>query len=874
MSRLNVGEKLGPYEILARIGAGGMGEVWKARDSRLDRIVAIKASKHGFSERFEREARAVAALNHPNICQVYDVGPDYLVMEYIEGNSPKGPLALADALRMARQIGEALAAAHEKGITHRDLKPANIKVKLDGTLKVLDFGLAKIGLAPAGNPEDSPTLTMGLTEAGMILGTASYMAPEQARGKETVDKRADIWAFGVVLYELLTGKRLFQGDDVGHTLASVIMQEPDLSAAPLEVRRLLKRCLEKDPRKRLRDIGDVWDLLDEKPSLDAGGPRSVPPAGSRWMWASTIAVAAIAAGLGFYIRPAPPAAEPVSFPIYPPEDTRFSGGPLVSPDGRKVAFVARGTKDSKARLWVRSLDSLEAKPVAELDLNPAPFWSADSHYIAFQAGKKLRKIDWSGGSSQVVCDLTGTFAGGAWSKEDGILVASEEPIGLMRVSASGGTPQPVTRTEPSRQENWHGNPQFLPDGHHFLYTRSSATNPDYTGVYVGSIDLAPDRQPVTRLLPGFAAYVPSSRGTSQGYLLFARDGTLMAQAFDPANSQLSGQPVPLANDLGGNDRGGNDRQVFSSASPSGVLAFWGSGAGSQQLTWVDREGKVLNTVGEATNDVDVALAPDAKQVATARSDSQGNVDLWLLDLARDSSSRFTFDAAADHSPVWSPDGKRIVFASNRGGSNNLYVKDVTNTTGEEVLLKSQDSVTPQDWSPDGRFLIYSVFDPKNSADIWVLSMDGEHKATPFVRTTFSEGQAQFSPDGHYVAYSSAESGEGEIYVRTFPDGAGKWLVSKGGGVEPRWRANGKELYYRSLGSQAIVAVETWTSPVFRAGTPKSLFVSTFAGAGSHARNPRWVPSPDGQRFLGMMAPADNLAAPFTVILNWQAGLRK
>ena len=550
---LSAGTHLGPYEILVLIGAGGMGEVYKATDTRLRREVAVKVSAERFSDRFEREARAVAALNHPNICTLFDVGPNYLVMELVEGDTlaeriSLGAIPLEEALTIARQIADALEAAHEKSITHRDLKPANIKIKPDGMVKVLDFGLAKIAAASAPQRADSPTLTLGMTEAGMIMGTAGYMAPEQAKGKP-VDKRADIFAFGVVLYELLVGSRLFDGETVSETLASVIKEEPRLERVPERVRRLLGRCLEKDPKKRLRDIGDAWELLD---AVETPPPAHVGNLRHGWLWPAIAALFVVTtAVLSFlHFREQPPAAPgTLRFQIFAPEKTTLGNYLNLSPDGRKLAFT---TLDASGvfRPWVRFLDSLEARPVAENATNSIPFWSPDSRFVAFQMQGKLRKVDAAGGPSVALCDTpAAVFRGGAWSR-DGVILFGGGDGGLSRVSAEGGVPAPVTTLDLARHESFHGYPSFLPDGRHFLYLRSSS-QAEESGVYLGSLDAKPEQQNSKRLLnTPFGAVFAASTGAGPGHVLFLRENTLMAQPFDTNRLELAGEAVPIAEQVG------------------------------------------------------------------------------------------------------------------------------------------------------------------------------------------------------------------------------------------------------------------------------------------------------------------------------------
>src|SRR5580700_1153585 len=616
---LSPGERLGPYEIIEPIGAGGMGEVYKARDTRLDRMVAIKISNERFTERFELEARAVAALNHPNICTLHDVGPNYLVMEYIEGESPKGPMPLDEALRIARQIADALEAAHERGITHRDLKPANIKIKPDGTVKVLDFGLAKVAATTSGSNERSPTFTIGMTEAGMILGTASYMAPEQARGKST-DKRADIFAFGVVLHELITGRRLFGGEDAGEMLAKVIRDEPDLSDAPASVQRLLSECLQKDPRKRLRDIGDVWRLLDGAlPSGVSSGPASAPPERkTSWLWPALAALFLLTTGaLSFvHFRETPPMLPSLRFEVSPPPKTTLNTF-VISPDGRKLVLNARGA-DGRSALWLRQMDSLDARELPGTEgvfLEPA--WSPDSQSLAFQAGGSVKRIDIAGGPPQTLASAPNP-GGVAWGLQDVILFGNSGVVN--RVAASGGEASPVTTLDTQHGEQGQGRPTFLPDGKHFLYYRLMA-NKEKNGIYIGSLEAKPAEQEPKRLLdtPAQAMYVSSplsGSGAGSGTLFFMRGEALMAQPFDLAHVKLTGRAVQIIDRVTVDSFAG----LFS-VSNNGLLAFAAKGGDSRQLTWYDREGKVLGHVGDSSSRDELSLSPDGTRVAEGRMDA-------------------------------------------------------------------------------------------------------------------------------------------------------------------------------------------------------------------------------------------------------------
>ncbi|HTW63740.1 MAG TPA: protein kinase [Bryobacteraceae bacterium] len=861
---LAAGDRLGPYEIIEPIGAGGMGQVYKASDTRLGRIVAVKISNERFTERFEHEARAVAALNHPNICTLYDVGPNYLVMEYIEGESPRGPMPLEDALRIGRQIAEALEAAHERGITHRDLKPANIKIKPDGTVKVLDFGLAKVAATTSGSDERSPTFTIGMTEAGMVLGTASYMAPEQARGK-AVDKRADIFAFGVVLYEMITGKRLFGGEDAGEMLAKVIRDEPDLSDAPSSVQRLLTECLRKDPRKRLRDIGDVWRMLDGPPA-SSGAPEDrqggAKPGSVKWLWPAAVAILMLTtAALAFvHFREKPPVLAPMRFEVaLPLKDTLNAFA--VSPDGRKLVLNLRAA-DGRSELWLRMMDSLNTRKLAGTeDANLDPAWSPDSQSIAFLAGGNVKRTDISGGTPQILASYSNPATGISWGRDDIILFGSAGVIN--RIPASGGEVTPLTAMDSQHGEQGHGRPFLLPDGKHFLYYRLFA---DRSGLYLGSLDAKPSDQAAKRLLdsPAGAMYVGSA---SQGYLLFLRGTALMSQPFDTRRLELTGRSVQLADRVSANLFDG----LFS-ASNTGVLGYAVTGGDNRQLTWYDRQGKVLGHLGEPTARDELSLSPDGTRVVEGRTDDQGLWTVWMLDVARGANTRLTFEAGGGNG-TWSPDGRQIVYAPAGGQSPDLYLKPANGAAQGERLFHTEDIVTPTDWSRDGRFLLFSRRGKNRKSDLWVLPMTGDRKPAPYLVTPFVKAQAQFSPDGHWVVYTSSESGTREVYVQPFPmSSGGKWVVSSGGGSQPRWSHDGKELFYFTPDETLMdVAVNT-AGGTFQLGIPKALFRASILGGsgGAIASSWRWDISADGKRFLVNTALDDAAASPVTVLLNWQS----
>jgi Tol biopolymer transport system component len=868
------GTRLGPYEIVAVIGAGGMGQVYRARDPRLGRDVAIKVSADRFSDRFEREAHAIAALNHPHICTLHDVGPNYLVMELVDGPSlaeriQEAPIPLDEALHIARQIADALDAAHLRGIIHRDLKPANVKITGEGVVKVLDFGLAKhteFG-ADDSNPEASPTMPAP-TGAGMFLGTAAYMAPEQARGRP-VDKRADIWAFGVVLYEMLRGVRLFDGDTASDTIAAVLTTEPAWDAIPERVRPLLRHCLAKDPKQRLRDIGDIDLLLRDAPPTAEQTKRSSRAA---WSVAAAALVAATVLAL-VHFRERRPTAAPMRFQIPSTVSLAASGNIALSPDGRHFAFMAAGA-DGLVRVWVREMDSLEMRPLpgSETAANAPPFfWSADSRFIAFESGGKLKKLNVAGGPAQTLCDLPGTAIGGSWNHTGDIIVGNITG-GILRVPDTGGSSTPVTTIDPSRKENSHLVPTFLPDDRHFVYVRVSRTAPESSGIYLGSLDEKPGDQSSRRLLPYAPGltYAPSIDG-GVAHVLFVREGALMAQPFDERRLQLAGDPVPLAEEVGV-----YLDTAFFSVSRSGILIYRTADP-SFPITWFDRQGNVVGRVSEPGQFASVALSPDGSRAVAALTNphDRANADLWLIDLARGSRTRFTSNPGvrADF-PVWSPDGKRIAFRTSGPGATSIHQKLVSASQEEASIDRSSVGlVTPVSWSADGRFLIFAGTDPITAWDLWVLRLDrgsstDGREAFPFVRTKFNEDDGRFSPDGRWVAYVSNESGVKEVYVRDFAAAftngdtavAGSRLVSKGGGSSPRWRRDGRELFYLAPNG-TMMAIDVTTGSEFHAETPTPLFQTppgTIVGD----------VTPDGKRFLLVQSGA----APFTVLLNWQFAL--
>jgi eukaryotic-like serine/threonine-protein kinase len=867
------------YRITAKLGAGGMGEVWRATDTKLSRDVAIKILPDTFAAdpdrlaRFTREAQVLASLNHPNIAAIYGVEERALVMELVDGSTlaeriALGPIPLDEALSIARQIADALEAAHEKGIVHRDLKPANIKITPEGRVKVLDFGLAKAmsGDTTSANPVNSPTLTMQATVAGVILGTAGYMAPEQAKGK-AVDKRADIWAFGVVLFEMLTGRMLFAGETISDTLAAVLTREPEVERVPAKARKLLQSCLEKDPKRRLRDIADAWRLVEDAPLLTTPPParhaRPLP-------WIATAIATLAAAALAFvHFRETPPSAPLVRFSVQPPEKGAFAQWLALSPDGRYLAFTATGS-DGAIRVWLRSLDSLELRAISGSEASTVVtfFWSPDSRSIIFQSSSKIRKVDVAGGAAHSLCDSPATMLGGSGNSAGGILFGSNSgPI--FRVSAAGGVPSAVTRVEPSRAENYHSDPLFLPDGVHFLYFRHSS-KPEYQGIYAGSLESKPEAQSLkliqpADLSPGFA---PPRAGGRLGHLLVVREGSLLAIPFDVGRLETAGEAVPVAEQIGG-----SITRAFFSVSTNGVLAYRSGGGFSSLIEWYDRQGHPAGQAASEGDYQDVALSPDGTRLAYNRPTQGAIRQIWLLDLARNVHTRLTFVPEGARAPTWSPDGRLLAFSSVAG--SQIYLQDVTTGGSAQPLFQTPASNVVSDWTRDGRFLLYTQ--TTHAFDVLALSNPsggGERKPVAVADSEFVEMHGLVSPDSRWVAYDSTETGKYEVYVRPFPPGdgrAGKWLVSSNGGQQPHWRGDGAELFYIGL-DHNLMAVDVNTQPTFQAGTPHALFVMPPTNAQS--LQSVYDVTRDGKRFVLITPGPAAVSAPATIVLNWEAALKK
>jgi eukaryotic-like serine/threonine-protein kinase len=867
--RLAAGYRLGPYEILAHIGTGGMGEVWKACDTRLHRTVAVKVSKDLFSERFEREARAVAALNHPHICQLYDVGQNYLVMELVEGKPLQGPLPVAKAAPFAGQILDALDAAHSKGITHRDLKPANILVTKHG-IKLLDFGLAK-QVGPLGDFD--VTLTAALTGKGQILGTLAYMSPEQLQGKD-VDARSDLFAFGCVLYEMLTGNQAFEGDSPASVIAAILEREPVKvsSTAPLE--RIIRRCLAKDPEERWQTARDLkaamtWAASGETRSAEA----SAKPA--RWhSWASWIATAVLAAALFLVwtLRPRPSSGELVRFAVNPPAKEVFSkpvntSVPVpqfeLSPDGSAIVFAA-GIDGGKPLLWVRPLAEPVAHALAGTENAMLPFWSPDSRWIGFFSDKQLKKIPAAGGTTQVLAEGISDSFGGAWGP-DGTILYSNGAGGLSRVLSSGGSPMPATSLNPAHGDVEHRWPCFLPDGRHFLYFARATFG--YRGVYAASLD---GGEPKLLLKSkSNAIYV------APGFLLFVDGDTLTAQRFDPGRFELSGDRIAIEPHVGLT----STSYAAVSASRTGVLAYAAAMLNAGQLTWFDRRGHPMAVVGANADYMDFRLSPDEARLAFSGIDPKtSQPDIWIADLRRGSTSRLTFGPILNSSVIWSPDSRRLFFRSNSQGAAIELFSQSANGGGQLQRVLSYQraqaaglrsfAYAPTDCSPDGQSILLSAPSQSTGFDIWLVQTAGAFK--PLIEDPGDQLQGNFSPDGHLIAYASNESGRFEVYVQTFPPSDRKWQVSTAGGTEPRWRRDGREIYYLAP-DRKLMSVSVAEGPAF--AIPTALFQTQVLGQSTVYRT-SYTPADNGHRFLINSPTGEDNGGDITVTLNWLAVLRK
>jgi serine/threonine protein kinase/Tol biopolymer transport system component len=868
------GTRRGPYEIGAKIGAGGMGEVYRARDTTLDRDVALKILPEAFASdrerlaRFEREAKTLAALNHPHIAHIYGLeasdGVRALVLEYVDGPTladriAQGPIPLDEALIIARQIADALEAAHEQGIVHRDLKPANIKVRNDGTVKVLDFGLAKAFDPPSSAATDasaSPTITSPspLTGLGVILGTPAYMSPEQARG-QALDKRTDIWAFGCVLFEMITGRMVFSGATSSDTIAAVLERSPDWTALPPaaspSVRHVLARCLEKDPKRRWRDIGDVRIELDHagtwQPPID-----SVPKpsrAGERAAWAMLVALTAVAAAVVTPLLRRSPAPPEIRFSVQFPRGVVADFAQLaISPDGKQIVVSPSFGVQQPTPLWLRPLASTSGRLLPGTEGAGFPFWSPDGRSIGFFADQKLKRFDVNSEAIQIVADAPAA-RGGAWHANDTILFAPNAGGPLFRVPASGG--QPIVATQLAVGQNDHRAPFILPDGEHFIYYARGS--PQVRGVHVARLDGTQAK----RLLDtdGAAVYVPP------GHLLFPRQGELLAQAFDASQLALQGEAFRVADTISINP---GISLASLSASASGPIAYGADSIRRTQFAWVDRTGRRLETLGtpDQRSIANPSLSPDSTRMAFSRAVG-GNWDIWLLDM-HGSLSRFTSGVALDFNPVWSPDGRQVFYQS---GNSSIYSRSVTEGTPEQAVLRERTMVYPSAVSPDSSVLLYTRASGQ-STDLWYLALGADRTPVSFAATAFGERDGQFSPDGKWVAYQSNEAGHYDIYLKPFPGPGDRIQVSASGGQQVRWAKNGSELFFIAPDQRLTsVGVTFGAGGKLVLGAPVPLFRTEFDS--SFMTRQQYVVSADGQRFL-INAATDAIDPPsITLILNWK-----
>jgi Tol biopolymer transport system component len=895
---LAAGTSLGPYKILAPLGAGGMGEVYRAHDTRLGRGVAIKvipaelARDRERIKRFEQEARAAGALNHPNVCTILDLGTHegspFVVMELLEGETLRGRLNVGSipvrkAVDYAAQAAHGLAAAHEKGIVHRDLKPENLFVTKDGRVKVLDFGLAKLTrpevLAPAG---EKP-ISIAATETGALLGTVGYMAPEQVRG-EPADARSDLFALGAILYELLTGKRAFHGTSYVETLHAILNEEPaPLPASGREMspglEPIIRHCLEKSPEERFQSARDLAFHLEAQSATTWGAPAGPQAAGvpargktrERLAWGLAVVFVAVAVvavvALLWTPRPLPPGltrfavTAPAGLTVVPE-----AAQTAISSDGRRLAFTVVDSVGI-TRLCVRPLESLEAQVLPGAEGAICPFWSPDSRFVAFFAGGKLRKVPVGGGAAEVICDAP-DGRGGSWSK-DGVIVFAPLATGpLRRVPADGGEAIVVARPDSARHETGLRFPRFLPDGRHFLYVSLPRKQAGFD-LYVGTLDSGERRRIVTVGSP--PAYA------EPGYLLFVRGGRLLAQRFDESSPRLVGNAIPLGDTPPASTFEG---APLLCASATGVLVHPAAYVPNTRLVWLDRVGRLTGTIPLPPGRYEgPSLSPDGQWAAVNRSNSPTSSDLWKVDLQRAVATRLTFDGLVSPGAgyglvgIWSPDGRRIAIQYNRSGSYDVYQVSTTGAGRPEPLVQSDVALKiPASWSPDGKFLVFSQNDEATGWDLWLLPLQGDRKPVPYLRTSFNEISGTISPDGRWLAYDSDETGTPEIYVRSFPEPGEKYRVTTSGGTAAQWSKDGRELLIWTTGQflnthGALFSVGVETTPSFRAGTPRTLFTPPQDFVGISATS-------DLKRFLATVQVAGAAPPSITVTLNWQAALKR
>ena len=893
---LDTGVRLGPYEIVALIGSGSMGDVYRAHDTRLNRDVAIKvlppavAADANRIARFEREARAVAAINHPNILALYDVGSaemsdadqrvvrvTYLVTELLDGDTLRarlvhGPLSARKSADVAMQVARGMAAAHDRGIVHRDLKPENIVLLRDGHVKILDFGLAK---PPADSKPADEQQTFAATDAGMIMGTVGYMAPEQVRG-EPADPRTDVFAVGAVLYELVSGRRPFQRPTAAETMTAILREEPpDLTSVRADISpaldRIVRHCLEKDPDDRFQSGRDLAFALQELADSQGSGAARAVAAGApartvrrrdraRWLLLGG-AIGFACVGLLWWrtIPPTPVAASQVLFTFSSPWNDAVLGSPSVSPDGTRIAFIAqRRAGDS---IVVRRLDAMQAQPLGGTAgaRMGSLCWSPDGRALGFFAGGKLKTIELATGKVEILADAPSGY-GAAWGQDGTILFSPDERTPIFRVSANGGESAPVTKLDPAKHEEAHRFPQFLPDGRHFVFMTWNASTTT-RNIQISAID----GTPVTKLFESSSAAVVAGN-----YLIYVRDlpSHLLAQAFDPKTLRLEGRPVVVVSDdnVDYNWRSGDP----AAAASLGTLVYTTGKFRTNQLKWFSRAGRPLGTLGDPDVYFDPAIAPDGTALAIEKRDAdRGSTDLWTVDLARGAFSRLTSAPGFESVATWSPDGRRIAFASDDKPGPKISVKNASGTGAEEVLVDGRSFVT--DWSRDGRYLLFMTDGGATRLDVWVYDVE-RRTSKPLLASPFTEGLAKFSPDGKWIAYVSDEGQERQVYVRSFPDGTKKVQASPGGGNEPEWRRDGKELFYLAPDDTLMAADVRFNGAEIAVGAPQPLF-QTNVQQDRVTRN-TYAASVDGQRFLVLSPVVDPNASPLVAVLNWTAGLAR
>ncbi len=884
------------YDIIGEIGKGGMGEVYLAEDTNLKRQVAIKVLPQPFAldqemlARFEREARLLASLNHPNIATIHGLeksdGQQFLVMELVEGDTlaeriSKGPLQLDEALNICRQITEGLESAHEKGIIHRDLKPANIKITKDEKVKILDFGLAKVfegaasGKAPGVDPSKSPTITIESSRSGVILGTAAYMSPEQARGK-ALDKRTDIWSFGCVLFEALTGRQAFKGETISDYIAAILKNEPDWKAlperTPAKIRDLLRRCLQKDPHNRLHDIADARiDIQD----VLAGGPEEIEPAARpepKWralFWATAgLAIILSCVLLWSPWRTSRLQEQLVSrFSLNLPQgetlDYEIGSSVVLSPDGTQLIYAAR--KEETTQLYLRPIHDFEAKPISGTEGARGPFFSPDGNWVAFYADGKLKKVSLLGGTPQVICDAQSGL-GGTWSEDDTIYFGDRKKASLMYVPASGGDPELLTSglkiVNKATFEHSYFWPQILPGGKALLYTVWN--NPEDMQIAAYSLEEGEQKTLIER--GSHARYLPT------GHLIYAWAGDLMAVSFDLEKMEVTGSPMPVFEGILRSEFG----LAHFDLSETGSLVFvpgfttpWQNG-----LVWVDLEGHVERLPFPVGFYQSPRISPDGKQLVVTRQENLPN--LWIYGLERGTSRRLTDEKGSEYWAIWTTDGKRIVFNSTRTGRPMapLLWKPADGSRPEELFAEGEYHQQPKSWSADGNVMVLTEgLNPETGVDIWMLKMDGDRKPEPFLHQGYNEFHPIFSPDGRWIAYATDESGREEVYVRPYPGPGDLIPISTDGGMEPVWSPDGKVLYYRDTSGSKMMAVSFITEPELRVGSPKLLFEGKYFGGSLWGRN--YDIAPDGTRFL-MITDEGQIekSTQINIILNWSEELKR